>query len=149
MRVFHGVLRGEEFGAFAEICRGDHLLGGNFFDVRVCDKPGCVGEANAESFDDGVEVGGRVVVGFLIEVRDLTGFLELFEYAQRHQSNHSLSIGRMFPDFDSFVIGISVDNMFVRDVSDFLPFEVKADRVDELTAKFCMILEVSQFEMTT
>jgi len=90
----------EEGGARGEVAWGEELRCGDRFDRGVGDEPGGVSESEAEGFDDGVEVGGRIVV-LGTEAGDGAGRFEVLEDAQGEEGDDALPVWWVFPDADS------------------------------------------------
>lgn len=142
---WRGGLGVEEGGAGEEVFAGDELLGGHRGDVWVCYPPVCVGKGDAEGFDDGVDVRGRVVV-VLGESGDLTLLFEDLEHAQGHEGDDALAVGRVFPYVHAFrrlvVHGVAVG------LGDALGLEVELDWVDFFAALVHVVLEVVEGDET-
>ena len=65
--------------------------------MGVCNPPVGISEGDAKGFDDGVKIGGRVVVPIRKRI-DHFGFLELLKDPQRHEGDDALAIRRVLPE---------------------------------------------------
>lgn len=102
VELLHGLCRIEELCAGGRVLARDEAGRGHGDDVGVGDVPARVGEAEAEGLDDGVEVGRRVVV-LCGPGGDDARVLELLDYAEGHEGDDALAVGRVLPDFDGAV----------------------------------------------
>lgn len=114
----------EDLGAFGKVGLRDELLRRDLLDVGVGHPPAGVGEGDAQGFDDGVKVGGGVVI-LLSKAGDLALFLELLEYAERHEGDDALAVGRVLPHLHAMVFGVvgAVDK-FALGLADVLSTEL-------------------------
>lgn len=132
-----GALGVEERSALEEILLREEALDGHGRDVGVGNVPAAVGKGQAESFDDGVEIGrGVEVLG--LERGDLALLLELLDDAEGHEGDDALAVGRVFPELDAFVGSF---------LGEALAAEFERDGFDGLAAQFKVMLQILQCEV--